>query len=88
MLAENPNATPSAITPARAISHCSARKDKATKTGPGALLLVAIEQAFPERERIITDELAFPLLPVSSTMSDGCRLWTRRFWKTESLQPS
>ena len=33
---------------------------KAAQTGPGAMVLVAIEQAFPEGERIIDDDLAYP----------------------------
>ena len=36
---------------------------KAAQTGPGAMVLVAIEQAFPEGERIIDDDLACPILP-------------------------
>ena len=38
---------------------------KAAQTGPGAMVLVAIEQAFPEGERIIDDNLAKPILPLS-----------------------
>jgi hypothetical protein len=37
---------------------------KAAKTGPGAMVLVAIEQGFLEGERILTDDLAYRLLPV------------------------
>ena len=44
---------------------------KAAKTGPGAMVLVAIEQGFPENRRIITDGLASAILPFSS------RLWVR-----------
>jgi methyltransferase (TIGR00027 family) len=36
---------------------------KAAKTGPGAMVLVAFEQCLPEGERIITDDLAYPILP-------------------------
>ena len=36
---------------------------KAAKTGPGAMVLVAIEQRFPDGERILTDELACRILP-------------------------
>lgn len=62
---------------------------KAAKTGPGAMVLVAIEQGFPENQRIITDELAYPILPFSS------RIWVRlslpiRGWlvaKTEQKVP-
>jgi methyltransferase (TIGR00027 family) len=36
---------------------------KAAQTGPGAMVPVAIEQSFPESERILTDDLAFPILP-------------------------
>ncbi len=38
---------------------------KAAQTGPGAMVLVAIEQAFPEGERIVDDDLARPILPLS-----------------------
>ena len=37
---------------------------KAAKTGPGAMVLVAIEQYFPEGARITTDDLAYRILPV------------------------
>ena len=37
---------------------------KAAKTGPGAMVLVAIEQYYPECERIITDDLAYRILPL------------------------
>ena len=37
---------------------------KAAKTGPGAMVLVAIEQYYPEGERIITDDLAYRILPL------------------------
>jgi methyltransferase (TIGR00027 family) len=36
---------------------------KAAKTGPGAMVLVAIEQYYPEGERILTDDLACRILP-------------------------
>ncbi len=53
------------------------------------MVLVAIEQGFPENQRIITDELAYPILPFSS------RIWVRlslpiRGWlvaKTEQKVP-
>jgi methyltransferase (TIGR00027 family) len=35
------------------------------------MVLVAIEQYFPEGERIITDDLAYPILPL------GSRIWVR-----------
>jgi len=62
---------------------------KAAKTGPGAMVLVAIEQGYPENKRIITDGLAGPILPFSS------RFWVRmslpiRRWlvaKTEHKVP-
>lgn len=34
-----------------------------TKTGVGPTVLVAIEQYFPEKERIIQDDLAYRILP-------------------------
>ncbi|MGB6000618.1 MAG: SAM-dependent methyltransferase [Thermoanaerobaculia bacterium] len=37
---------------------------KAAQTGPGAMVLVAIEQYYPEGERILTDDLAYRILPV------------------------
>ena len=36
---------------------------KAAKTGPGAMVLVAIEQYYPEGDRIVSDELAHQILP-------------------------
>jgi methyltransferase (TIGR00027 family) len=39
---------------------------QAEKTGPGAMALVAIEQAFAESERITHDELAYGILPWDS----------------------
>ncbi len=33
------------------------------KTGPGVMVMAAVEQAFPEGRRILDDELAFPILP-------------------------
>jgi methyltransferase (TIGR00027 family) len=62
---------------------------KAAKTGPGAMVLVAIEQGFPEAQRIADDPLAYPILPASS------RFWVRvslvvRNWivaKTEQNAP-
>jgi len=42
---------------------------KAAATGPGAMVPVAIEQAFAENERILTDEFALPILPL------GPRIW-------------
>jgi len=38
---------------------------KAAQTGPGAMVLVAIEQAFPGDERIIDDNLAYRILPIA-----------------------
>lgn len=62
---------------------------KAAKTGPGAMVLVAIEQYFPDDRRILSDELACPILPLSS------RFWVAVFgplkgWlvaKTEAKVP-
>ena len=42
---------------------------KAAQTGPGAMVLVAIEQAFPESERIVDDDLAYRILPLGSRMN-------------------
>jgi len=39
---------------------------EAAATGPGAMVLVAIEQSFAKAERILTDELALPILPLDS----------------------
>ncbi len=36
---------------------------QAARTGPGAMVLVAIEQYLPENDRIITDDLALKILP-------------------------
>ncbi|MFC1610430.1 SAM-dependent methyltransferase [Myxococcota bacterium] len=62
---------------------------KAAETGPGAMVLVAIEQSFPEETRIITDELAFPLLPaglrINTWLMQRLRNWLVR--KTEQKVP-
>ena len=39
---------------------------KAAKTGPGPMVIVALEQQFPEAVRILTDPLAFQILPFPS----------------------
>ena len=39
-------------------------KRKEAQTGPGAMVLVAIEQYYPEGERILNDDLAHRILPV------------------------
>jgi hypothetical protein len=44
---------------------------KAAETGPGAMVLVAIEQGFPKSERILIDPLAGPILPLKSRISVG-----------------
>jgi methyltransferase (TIGR00027 family) len=62
---------------------------KAAATGPNAMVFVAIEQGFQEKRRILTDELAEPILPF------GSRAWVRvlrpvRKWlvsKTEARVP-
>jgi len=36
---------------------------KAAKTGPGPMVMVALEQHYPEGERIINDDLAYRILP-------------------------
>jgi methyltransferase (TIGR00027 family) len=62
---------------------------KAAQTGPGAMVLVAIEQAFPEDERIIDDDLAKLILPLSFRInvwiSTRVRDWLIR--KTEEKVP-
>lgn len=62
---------------------------KAAQTGPGAMVLVAIEQAFPEGERIIDDGLAYPILPlgfrINVWISTRVRNWLIR--KTEEKVP-
>jgi len=62
---------------------------KAAKTGPGAMVLVAIEQGFPEAERITTDPLAYPILPLSSRVSVRLSLAARTWLvaKTEQKVP-
>ncbi len=37
---------------------------EAAKTGTGPTFLVAVEQSFPEDQRIITDKMAYPVLPL------------------------
>ena len=36
---------------------------QAAQTGPGAMVLVAFEQCLPEDQRIVSDDLALPILP-------------------------
>ncbi len=53
----------------------------AAKTGSGPTALVAVEQSFPAKERIIEDDLAYQLLPPDSKAfasmmgSDWTRDW-------------
>jgi len=47
---------------------------KAAKTGPGPMVIVALEQHFPESERIIQDDLAFRILPLSARVSVWVKL--------------
>ncbi len=59
---------------------------KAAQTGPGAMVLVAIEQAFPESERIIDDDLAYRILPFANVwISTRIKGWLIR--KTEEKVP-
>lgn len=62
---------------------------KAAQTGPGAMVLVAIEQAFPEGARIIVDDLAYRILPlgfrINVWISTRVRNWLIR--KTEEKVP-
>jgi len=44
---------------------------EAAATGPRAMVLVAIEQDFPEDERMLTDALSGPILPLDA------RFWVR-----------
>jgi methyltransferase (TIGR00027 family) len=62
---------------------------KAAETGPGAMVLVAIEQGFPESERILVDPLAGPILPLKSRISVGMSLPIRNWLvaKTEHKVP-
>jgi methyltransferase (TIGR00027 family) len=47
---------------------------KAAKTGPGPMVMVALEQYYPEAERIIHDDLAYRILPLSARTS----VWLKR----------
>ena len=62
---------------------------QAAKTGPGAMVLVAIEQGFPESERIFIDPLARPILPLKSRISVALSLPIRNWLvvKTEEKVP-
>lgn len=62
---------------------------EAAKTGPGAMVLVAIEQGLPETKRILFDPLARPILPLSSRISVGLSLPIRNWLiaKTEQKVP-
>ena len=62
---------------------------EAAKTGPGAMVLVAIEQGLPETKRILFDPLAYPILPLSSSFWVGVSLPMRNWIvaKTEQKSP-
>ena len=47
---------------------------KASKTGPGPTLMVALEQHFPENIRILNDELAHRILPLGARISIWVKL--------------
>ena len=47
---------------------------KAAKTGPGPMVIVALEQHFPEHARILNDDLAFQILPFSARASVWLKL--------------
>jgi methyltransferase (TIGR00027 family) len=47
---------------------------KAAKTGPGPMVMVALDQHYPETERIIHDDLAYRILPLSARTS----VWLKR----------
>lgn len=47
---------------------------KAAKTGPGPMVIVALEQHFPEHSRILEDDLAFQILPFSARASVWLKL--------------
>ncbi|EGW35937.1 hypothetical protein DOT_6175 [Desulfosporosinus sp. OT] len=46
---------------------------KAAKTGAGPTALIAVEQYFPKKERIVEDELAYHILPTGRAF-----LWLMR----------
>jgi len=62
---------------------------QAAETGPGAMVLVAIEQGFPGSKRILTDPLARPILPLKSRISVGLSLPVRNWLiaKVEGKMP-
>jgi methyltransferase (TIGR00027 family) len=47
---------------------------KAAKTGPGPTIMAALEQSFPEKERIINDALAYQILPFGMRASVWLKL--------------
>jgi methyltransferase (TIGR00027 family) len=47
---------------------------KAAKTGPGPMVMVAIEQHLPESERILNDDLAYRILPFGARASVWLKL--------------
>lgn len=47
---------------------------KAAKTGPGPMVMVALEQHYPEIQRIITDDLAYRILPLGARASVWLKL--------------
>lgn len=50
---------------------------EAAKTAMGPTFTIAVEQSFPEKQRIITDELAYPILPLSYRLM--VKLFTIKF---------
>lgn len=59
-------------------------KNQAAKPGPGAMALVAIEQAFPEGKRIVTDDLALKILP-RVFMSYAWLMQRLRYWMDSAI---
>jgi hypothetical protein len=57
-------------------------KSKAAATGPGAMVLVANEQAFSQDRRIVRDELAYQLLPIKARAN----VWLLRHLSGSVLQ--
>ncbi len=50
---------------------------EAAKTAMGPTFMIAVEQSFPEEQRIITDKLAYPILPLSYRLM--VKLFTMKF---------
>jgi methyltransferase (TIGR00027 family) len=59
---------------------------EAAKTGAGPTTLIAIEQYFPKKERIVEDELAYHILPTGRTFLGLMRPQSLRDWIVQATE--